>query len=186
MRDASQASTTAGGCGMKVTSILAGVAVVAGVSFVIHDLNDFARVQNAEIGNTPIERGTLSRVVITNNSAQKIAFKLRCDYKVQPRGEQFSRFVVLQPRASVEVDVHPELDGLELPRIIPSKACEATWHGPFGIACRAWSARWEYGKRTHKGISVADEDGACRIATCYSTSRLTKIPSCLSAVYLSR
>jgi hypothetical protein len=69
--------------------------------------------------------------------------------------------------------------------MIADKSCEATWRGPFGIACRAWSVRWEYGQRTRKSITMADEDGACRIATCYATGSLATMPSCLSAVYLS-
>ena len=165
--------------------LLAASTLVLGASVVVHALNDFARVQDAGIGNTPIARDTLSRIVITNNASKKIAFHLRCDHKVQARGEQFSAFHVLQPRASVEVDVNPELAGRELPRMIADKSCEATWRGPLGISCRAWRVDWTYGKPAHKGVMMSEEDGACRIATCYSSTRLSKMPSCLYAVYLA-
>jgi hypothetical protein len=158
--------------------LLAGIAFLAVASFTVYHLNDFARVQAAGIGASPAEPGTLSRVVITNEASKRIAFQLRCDPQ-EPRSH------VLLPRESLEVDVHPELAGKEMPRMIADRKCEATWRGPFGITCRAWNARWQYGKPARKGVMLADEDGACRIATCYSTSRLAKIPSCLSAVYLS-
>lgn len=165
---------------------LAGLVLLVGLAWVVHQLNDFARVQNAEVGSTPFERGKISKVVVTNNTAKNIAFRLRCDHKVRPRGELLSRNMLLQPRTFAEIDVNPELAGEPLPAMIADKSCEATWYGPLGTTCRAWTLRWTYAKPTRKGIVMADEDGACRIATCYSTSKLTKIPSCLYAVYVAR
>lgn len=163
--------------------LFAALAVVVCVSVVVHFLNDFARVQNAQVGNTPLERGTLSRFVFTNNSSKKIAFQLRCP---RPFNQVLSHSVVLLPRATEEFDPNPELAGRELPRMIASQSCEATWNGPLGLSCRAWRVSWAYHSPVRKGVMLADEDGACRVATCYASGSLKAMGSCLSAVYLRR
>jgi hypothetical protein len=169
--------------GARMLLLIAGLAVVAGVSVVVHTLNDFARVQGVQVGNTPLERDTLSRFVFTNESPKKIAFQLRCP---RPFGAMLSHSVVLAPYAAEEFDPNPELAGRELPQMIASQSCEAMWQGPLGLRCRAWKVGWTYNRPVRKGVILADEDGACRIATCYASGKLRAMGSCLSAVYLRR
>jgi hypothetical protein len=126
--------------------------VVSVVAFVIAlHIKDFSRLKKVEIGNTPIQLGTLSKIVFTNNQSSKVDFLLRCHFKVRSDGKAlFSENVSLAPKSSVEFDVNPGLPVGELPRMIANKSCEAVWRGPFGIERSAWWVSWQYGRPAYK------------------------------------
>ncbi len=114
-------------------------------------MKDFSRVKQVEIANTPIEPGTISKVLFTNTASKKVDFIVNCHFKVRADGKPlFVGNISLPPNGSLEFDVNPELSGRELPRIIASKACEGVWQGPFGMKRSVWWVSWEYGRPAHK------------------------------------
>ncbi|HEY8358275.1 MAG TPA: SURF1 family cytochrome oxidase biogenesis protein, partial [Ramlibacter sp.] len=136
----------------RVLGALAVVLVVAaGAAALVvrHSMNDFARVADVKIGNTPIAPGTLGRIVFRNDSSQRVRLPLSCWYKASDADAGvkplFSQVLLLPPKASVEFDPNPE-HADELPVIVRGKACEATWNGPFGIVRSAWWVDWTYRK----------------------------------------
>jgi hypothetical protein len=128
--------------------------LLVGLSVLLHYRNDFARLQRVEIEGTPVEPGTLGKIVLRNTSSSRIEFPLRCYFKQGSDGKPlFSEVVVLRPHDSVEFDLNPEHAGRELPRMVANKACEATWRGPFGMVHSAWWVRWEFRKPPRKSLS---------------------------------
>ncbi len=133
------------------TFVIFGIAVLTAATVIFRYMNDFSRLKKVEIGTTPIALGTISNVVLTNNQSSKVDFTLHCYPKVRSGGkEYFAENIHIPPNGSVEFNANPELSGLELPRMIPNKACEAVWHGPLGIRRSAWWLSWQYFKAPHK------------------------------------
>jgi len=130
---------------------LVGMSLLIPALFVIRYINEFSRIKTVEIGNTPIELGTVSKVVLTNTQTKKAEFVLQCYFKVRSDGKPlFIQRVSIPPNGSIDFDVNPELLGKELPRMIAHKACEAIWQGPFGIERSAWWVSWQYSKPARK------------------------------------
>jgi hypothetical protein len=124
---------------------------LAAMLLVFRYVNDFSRLKRVEVGNTPIQPGTISKIVFTNNQSSKVEFMLRCHFKVRSDGKAlFAEAISLPPNGSVEFDVNPDLADRELPRMIANKACEAIWQGPFGIKRSAWWVSWEFGRPARK------------------------------------
>ena len=140
---------------MSKTKILAliGILLLALALFSVKHMKDFARVKDVEIGSTPLQPGNVQKIIFTNNQSSRVRFTLDCHFKVRSDGKVlFSETITLLPNSSMEFDVNPELSGRELPRIVANKACEAIWHGPFGMKRSAWWVSWEYGKLAHKVV----------------------------------
>ncbi|MFC5499303.1 SURF1 family cytochrome oxidase biogenesis protein [Caenimonas terrae] len=133
----------------KVLAVL-GIAAVAAASMVVRYQNEFSRLQQVEVGSTPLQPGSLGQLVFRNDSASRIAMLLHCHDKVRAGGKPlFSGAVVLPPNASVQFDVNPEYAG-RVPPIIREKSCEAVWRGPFGIERSAWWVTWRPMQSAHK------------------------------------
>lgn len=141
---------------MTKTKIFTALAllVLAAVFTALHYRTAFYRVQRVQVEGTSTQQSLSTKLLLRNNSSGKIEFPLHCYGKIRP-GEKplFSQVVVLQPKASLEFDVYPELAGREMPRMIADRACEAVWQGPFGIERGAWQVRWQ-GRSVHKTIST--------------------------------
>ena len=136
----------------KTLSLL-GILLLTIALFAARYMKDIARVQGVEAGNTPLQLGTIQKLVFTNNQSSKVQCMLYCHFKVRSDGKAlFSETVTIQPNSSIEFDVNPELSGRELPGIIANKACEAIWHGPFGLKRSAWWVTWEYGQPARKVV----------------------------------
>lgn len=133
--------------------ILLVLAVLAAAFVALRYVNDFSRVKRIAVGDTPLQLGTLNKVVLRNPSSSQVEFRMRCHQKLGDGRPLFSQVVVVPARASVEFDVNPEYAGREPPPMIANKGCEATWRDPFGKERSAWEIRWEYGQRTHKSLS---------------------------------
>lgn len=134
----------------KTLAILGAVILMVSI-VVIRYMNDFSRLKQVEISNTPIQLGTISNFVLANNQSSEVKFMLHCYFNVRSDGKPlFTKAIRLAPNTSMEFNVYPEISGAELPRIIPNKACEAVWQGPFGIRRSAWWVSSEYGKPVQK------------------------------------
>jgi hypothetical protein len=133
------------------TVAVVGLLLLVPAILIVRYMNDFSRLKDVEVGSTPVQPGTISKLVFTNKRSSKVDFVLRCHFKVRSGGAPlFSGVVVLPPNATVEFDVNPDLAGRALPGIIANKSCEAVWQGPFGIERSAWWVSWQYGKPAYK------------------------------------
>jgi len=135
----------------KTYFALLAIGVSIAVFIVVRAMIDFSRVKRVEIGTTALQPGTISKVVLKNNQSSQVDFILHCYFKVRSDGRPlFSEKVSLPPEGSAQFDVHPDLAGKELPRIVANRACEAVWQGPLGIKRSAWWFAWEYGKPAYQ------------------------------------
>lgn len=131
--------------------VLAALAAVVVALIGIRYNNQFKRISQVEIGSTPIQLGTINRVVFTNKTSSKIDFLLRCYVNTHEEGRIFPmEKMVLLPNESREFDVHPEFSPGNLPPMIANMTCTGIWQGPFGIERKAWRAHWQYGRPTAK------------------------------------
>jgi hypothetical protein len=131
-------------------AIIAAVAILT-VALGVRYARQFKRVQAVEVGTTPLQLGTISRIVLTNNSTSKVEFLFRCYNNTHEEGRTFpSKTIALAPSETRDFDVYPELQPTNLPTAIGNRTCTAVWKGPFGYERRAWRAHWQYFRATAK------------------------------------
>lgn len=134
-----------------VTRILIGLLLLAGAGLGLRWARQFTRVQQVQVGHTPLQLGTVNRITLTNPASSKVEFLLRCYVNTHEEGPVApTEKIVLQPQETREFDVHPELTPAKLPVAIANKSCTAVWQGPFGLERRAWWAHWQYFRPTRK------------------------------------